>query len=91
MPAYIVLYYNIKKCTSLFAHSHVFLFFFSFRFFSYFLLTKWRQRYFETQSTISPQAPAALWRLYGVVSMVTVTAVMAISTDWLGTSEVEKE
>lgn len=38
MPAYIVLYYNIKKCTSLFAHSHVFLFFFfPFVFFLFFI------------------------------------------------------
>lgn len=74
---------------SLFSHSHVLCFIFLFLF--DFFVRKWRQRFFETRSTSSPQAPAALWRLYGVVSMVMVTAVMGISTDWPGTSEVEKD
>lgn len=85
MPAYVVPVLQYKKVKLLFICT------FTRVFYLYFLKTKWRQRYFETQSTISPQAPAALWRLYGVVSMVTVTAVMAVSADWLGTSEVEKE
>lgn len=45
----------------------------------------------EILSIISPQAPAALWRLYGVVSVVTGTAAVAISPDWLRAPEVEGE
>lgn len=48
---------------------------------------KWRRRrrrYFETQSTRSPQAPAALRRLRRVVTGATVvTAGTTISVDWL--------
>lgn len=89
MLAYIVQYDNIKKWASFLSHIHVFDFFFIIFFFFGLFLTKWRQRHFETQSTRSPQAPAELWRLYGVISMV--TAVTAISTDWVRATEVEKE
>lgn len=77
---------------SLFAHSHLLLCFafFSICFFR-FLYQNGGSVTLRLKAKIPPQAPAALGRLYGVVSMVTVTSVMAISADWSGTSEVEKE
>lgn len=80
MPAYISRYKKVSF--SIVLHIHVCVFFFCL--FVVFQ-QKWRRRrYFETQSTRSRQAPAALWRLRRVVTGATViTAGTAIHVDWL--------